>query len=206
LKQNTIGGLLLSSLPLMVRLGVVTGRAVHAELWSEVLAAHEGIRFVASVTDLDDLDVEGDRLNVVLLDLDSAQEAAKASRAIAAAWPEVAPVVAERGMQLAAVIERVRSADPSMTVLSSSALTTARGQLRTTARRSPVAAYPRLTERECEVLESLSRGNSTPAIAAELRMSVHTCRGHLRTLMAKLGARTQVEVVAFVAEHGLPER
>ena len=185
---------------------MVTGRAVHAELWSEVLATHEGIRFVASVTDLDDLDVEGDGLNVVLLDLDSSQAAARVSAAVAAQWPGVAAVVVERGMPLAAVVERVRSADPSMTVLSSGALTQARGQLRTTARRSPVAAYPRLTERECEVLESLSRGNSTAAIAAELRMSVHTCRGHLRTLMAKLGARSQLEVLAFVAEHGLPER
>jgi DNA-binding NarL/FixJ family response regulator len=190
----------------MVRLGVVTGRAVHAELWSAALSAHDGIDVVASVTELADLDVEGDSLDVVLLDLDSSPEAARASAALAAKWPSVAPVVAERGMPLAAVIDRVRSADPSMTVLSSGALRQARGQLRTTARRSPVAAYPRLTERECEVLEALSRGNSTAAIAAELRMSVNTCRGHLRTLMAKLGARSQLEVLAFVAEHGLPER
>ena len=185
---------------------MVTGRAVHAELWSAALSAHDGIDVVASVTELTDLDADGDSLDVVVLDLDSGPDAARASAVLAEKWPSIAPVVAERGMPLLAVIDRVRRADPSMTVLSSSALHQARGQLRTSERRSPVAAYPRLTERECEVLESLSRGNSTAAIAGELRMSVHTCRGHLRTLMAKLGARSQLEVLAFVAEHGLPER
>lgn len=189
----------------MVRLGLVTGRAVHAELWSRALSAVEGLQVAVCATSLDDLDVEGERLDVVVLDLDSGHAAARDAATVTTRHPTVAAVVVERGMSFDAVVARIRTADPSMTVLSSGALLQARGQLRTTAPRSPVAAYPRLTEREREVLESLSRGNSTATIAGELRMSIHTCRGHLRTLMAKLGARSQLEVLAFVAEHGLPD-
>ena len=184
---------------------MVTGRAVHAELWSSALSTFDGLQVAACVTSLDALDIQAERLDVVVLDLDSGQAAARDAAVVTTTHPTVAAVVVERGMTLEAVVARIRTADPSMTMLSSGALHQARGQLRTTAPRSPVAAYPRLTEREREVLEALSRGNSTASIATELRMSVHTCRGHLRTLMAKLGARSQLEVLAFVAEHGLPD-
>ncbi len=189
----------------MVRLGVVTGRAVHAALWERALATYDGLQVAACVTSLAALDIDAERLDVVVLDLDSGHAAARDAAIVTTGHPAVATVVVERGMTLDAVVGRIRTADPSMTVLTSGALHQARGQLRTMAPRSPVAAYPRLTTREREVLESLSRGNSTSAIATELRMSVHTCRGHLRTLMAKLGARSQLEVLAFVAEHGLPD-
>lgn len=186
------------------RVGIVTARAVHGTLWSRVLAAHDGIEVIVAVTSIDALDVVRAELDVVLVDLPTAAETARAAQAMHAAWPEVAVAVVEDDVPIDTLIGRVRSAGSTMTMLSSSALHAARGQMRTVAPRSPVSAYPRLTEREREVLECLSRGNSTAAIAAELRMSVHTCRGHLRTLMAKLGARSQLEVLAFVAEHGLP--
>jgi DNA-binding CsgD family transcriptional regulator len=55
------------------------------------------------------------------------------------------------------------------------------------------------------VLELLSKGVAPAAIADQLGISVNTCRGYLRTLMAKMGARSQREVVAFVGLHGLPD-
>jgi DNA-binding CsgD family transcriptional regulator len=189
----------------MVRLGVVTGRAVHAALWERVLCTYDGLQVASCVTSLAALDIDGDRLDVVVLDLDGGHAAARDAATVTSDHPSVATVVVERGMTLDEIVGRIRTADPSLTVLSSGALQQARGQLRTVTARSPVAAYPRLTIREREVLESLSRGNSTSTIATELRMSVHTCRGHLRTLMAKLGARSQLEVLAFVGEHGLPD-
>ncbi|MFZ4717954.1 MAG: response regulator transcription factor [Ilumatobacteraceae bacterium] len=188
----------------LTRVGVVTDSAVHGTLWSRVLGHEDGIEVVTAVTGIEALDVVRDELDVVLVDLPSLGDTARAARALHDAWPEVAVAVVEVGVPMDILIERVRTAGSTMTVLSSAALTAARGQLRTSAPRSPASAYPRLTEREREVLECLSRGNSTASIAADLRMSVHTCRGHLRTLMAKLGARSQLEVLAFVAEHGLP--
>ncbi|MEN9645026.1 MAG: hypothetical protein RL238_1695 [Actinomycetota bacterium] len=193
----------------MVRTGVVTGRALHAALWRDVLGARSGVRVVAAVADVDDLIPMLAEIDVVVVDAGGPAEAARVAQAVnAAATAEgaaVAVVVAEPDATPDEVAQRVRTAEPSMTVLSADALRQARGTLRSTTRRSPVAAYPRLTPREREVLGCLSKGLSTSAIAGELGMSVHTCRGHLRTLMTKLGARSQLEVVAYVGEHGLPE-
>lgn len=192
----------------MVRTGVVTGRALHAELWRDVLDAHADVEVAVAVTDVADLAALLIDLDVVVVDAEGPADAARVSDAVraaaAAAGAVVAVVVAEPDATPGEVAQRIRTAEPSMTVLSADALRQARGTLRSTTRRSPTAAYPRLTPRELEVLGCLSRGLSTASIAAELGMSVHTCRGHLRTLMTKLGARSQLEVVAYVGEHGLP--
>ena len=50
-----------------------------------------------------------------------------------------------------------------------------------------------LTEREIEVLRHVSGGNSNKIIAAELALSVHTIKGHLKTIcqnLAQMIART----------------
>ena len=41
------------------------------------------------------------------------------------------------------------------------------------------------------------------AIAQELDISVHTCRGYMKTLLSKLGAHSQLEAVVIAATHGL---
>ena len=183
----------------MVRTGVVTGTALHAALWRSALDAQAGVTVVMAVTDVAHLMPHLGDLDVVVVDVGRSTAAALAAAA------SVAVVVAEPDSTIEDVVARVRTAEPTMTVLSAGAQRQARGTLRSTTRRSPVAAYPRLTPREREVLGCLSKGLSTGAIAAELGMSVHTCRGHLRTLMTKLGARSQLEVVAYVGEHGLPD-
>lgn len=53
----------------------------------------------------------------------------------------------------------------------------------------------RLTDRERQVLELLRRGMRDKEIARELRISVHTARNHVRSLMTKLGARSRAEAV-----------
>jgi len=60
-----------------------------------------------------------------------------------------------------------------------------------------------LTEREHEVLRGLSDGLDVRKIAHELHLSPHTCRGHVRSVLAKLGARSQLEAVALGHRHGL---
>ena len=92
----------------------------------------------------------------------------------------------------------------NLTVLSSSVVAQVRDRLRSSEPRSAAVVYPQLSEREREVLHGLSRGSSPAEIARTLGISLNTCRGYLRTLMAKLGARSQREVLAFVARHGLP--
>ena len=78
-------------------------------------------------------------------------------------------------------------------------------------RRQPPAeqAGPRrpvLTPREQEVLELLGRGKDPRTIARELSISLHTCRGYVKSLLAKLGVSSQLEAVVTAQRLGLIDR
>jgi DNA-binding NarL/FixJ family response regulator len=60
-----------------------------------------------------------------------------------------------------------------------------------------------LTDRERETLAALSEGLDVRRMSARLGISPHTCRGHVRRLLAKLGAHSQLEAVALAQKHGL---
>jgi len=64
-----------------------------------------------------------------------------------------------------------------------------------------VEAYS-LTPREQEITRSVARGLSNPEIAAELFLSPHTVRDHLKAIFAKVGVSSRGELVAkLFAEH-----
>jgi DNA-binding NarL/FixJ family response regulator len=62
---------------------------------------------------------------------------------------------------------------------------------------------PSLTPREWDVLQLLATGLETRLIAREIGISVHTCRGHVKGLLLKLGAHSQLEAVAKAMQHGM---
>jgi DNA-binding NarL/FixJ family response regulator len=62
---------------------------------------------------------------------------------------------------------------------------------------------PELTQREHDVLRRLADGSDVRSIARDLAISVHTCRGHVRSLLQKLDAHTQLEAVASATRVGL---
>src|SRR5215469_655764 len=62
-----------------------------------------------------------------------------------------------------------------------------------------------LTPREHEALRCLVRGESTEQIAAAMGVRVATARGHLDSLLAKLGAHSRIEAVALGVRAGLVE-
>jgi PAS domain S-box-containing protein len=62
-----------------------------------------------------------------------------------------------------------------------------------------------LTPREGDVLEALAAGHDLVTIAGRLRISLHSVRGHLKSLMRKLGARSQLQVVVAAARLGMVE-
>jgi DNA-binding NarL/FixJ family response regulator len=210
----------------MLRVGLVVDRAIYASLLGAALAGYEDLVVVATADAPLDIPVDLERLDVVVIDVASPSATLAGYVAqLRTQWPQVAVVLctasADRQTMLAAqaarvaalvdrtadldtLVARIRETEGALTVVSAAAMEQARSQLRTSMARSPVAAYPRLTEREREVLEQLSRGNTTSGIAGNLKISVNTCRGYMKTLMAKLGARSRVELMAFVAEHGLP--
>ncbi|KRC56998.1 MULTISPECIES: response regulator transcription factor [unclassified Nocardioides] len=63
--------------------------------------------------------------------------------------------------------------------------------------------HPPLTEREHAVLQFLAAGLDASVIAQELGISVNTCRGHVKNLLTKLGAHSQLEAVVFALRTGL---
>jgi DNA-binding NarL/FixJ family response regulator len=68
------------------------------------------------------------------------------------------------------------------------------------------AAEPRggeLTPREHEVLTLLAEGLSVQQISRQLGLSIHTTRGYVKTLLAKLEAHSQLEAVIVAARRGL---
>jgi DNA-binding NarL/FixJ family response regulator len=65
---------------------------------------------------------------------------------------------------------------------------------------------PSLTRRECQVLGLLAEGISPSLIATRLAISVYTARGHVKKVLRKLGAHTQLEAVAAARRLGILER
>lgn len=65
-----------------------------------------------------------------------------------------------------------------------------------------------LTAREHEVLDLMGSGLDPRAIARRLGISVHTCRGYVKAVLAKLDAHSQLEAVAVATRRGLlqPQR
>ena len=65
------------------------------------------------------------------------------------------------------------------------------------------ASAARVSAREREVLELLTRGAVNKEIAAALRISENTVKNHLKSIMEKLHAENRVQVVAYALRRGL---
>lgn len=60
-----------------------------------------------------------------------------------------------------------------------------------------------ITHREMEVLRLLASARSAPEIAEMLSVSTHTARNHIRSVLTKLGARSQLDAVVMAVRWGL---
>jgi DNA-binding NarL/FixJ family response regulator len=67
----------------------------------------------------------------------------------------------------------------------------------------PTATPVGLTERELDVLRGLAEGRSTVDISELLYLSHHTVRNHVRNILGKLAARSQLEAVVIASSMGL---
>jgi hypothetical protein len=56
------------------------------------------------------------------------------------------------------------------------------------------------------VLQLLAEGLDTRGIAKKLDIKVNTCRGYIKSLLARLGAHSQLQAVAIATGHGLVRR
>jgi DNA-binding NarL/FixJ family response regulator len=64
------------------------------------------------------------------------------------------------------------------------------------------AADPALTTREMQVLILLADGNSNREIASALAIHEETAKGHVKNLLAKLGARDRTQAVMAAVKRG----
>lgn len=60
-----------------------------------------------------------------------------------------------------------------------------------------------LTPREADVLELLAQGRSNKEIAAELALGLRTVETHVSRVLAKLGAASRTQAVAYALQHRL---
>jgi DNA-binding NarL/FixJ family response regulator len=66
-----------------------------------------------------------------------------------------------------------------------------------------LSAVEIFTPRELDVLRGLASGSDPQNIARALGMSVNTCRGHVKSILGKLGAHSQLEAVVIALRRGL---
>lgn len=115
-----------------------------------------------------------------------------------------AGIISKQG-SLADIVGAVRAAANGQMIVDRSTL------VRLVAHREeePEPAAPRavsLTPREREVLGLLGDGMDPTAIARKLGISVHTARDHVKSILRKLDARSQLEAVILAMRSGLLER
>ena len=67
----------------------------------------------------------------------------------------------------------------------------------------PVALIEPLSARELDVLRLMTRGLANKQIAAELFITEHTVKFHIRAILGKLGAANRTEAVTLALQKGL---
>jgi len=63
-----------------------------------------------------------------------------------------------------------------------------------------------LTERENQILNTLTEGKLNKEIALEHGITVDTVKKHLKSIYRKLGARNRVEAILYVNRQHQPEK
>jgi DNA-binding NarL/FixJ family response regulator len=164
--------------------------------------------------------------DVVVIDLTVGQAQGGVAGSVKEAWPEARVIaltgshdidlVAEAAAAGASgllqrdttavddVIEAIRSTSGGRVLVDQATLSELVRQARTsTTLLEPSPDAPPITAREREVLMLLGEGLDLKSIARRLGISLHTTRGHVKKLFAKLDAHSQLEAVLAAARWGL---
>lgn len=203
---------------------VVDDHRTFADLVARALDAESGLHCLgtastgtAAMTAIADTSPD-----VILMDVDlGGEHGIDLTRDILARWPEL-PVIVLTGQADARVMHAAAAAGACALVAKNGALDDLLAAIRAahvgglyvhpdllvtligTERRTPGrGAAPDLTPRESDVLHELARGYQVSQIARRLGMSVHTCRGHVKSILAKLGVHSQLEAVVVAGSLGL---
>ncbi len=184
-----------------------------ADLLAAALDTVEGIRCVGTATTCEEGLRRAAELSptVVVVDLQMpGTDGLETTRRLRAASPDTAVAVVTghvdpewvnraaqagasafvaKGGSLSELIEMLRSARPGRMSLAPSL----RGTV--VSYRPSRELIPELTARELEVLGHIAQGLQVKGIARLMGISVHTCRGYIKALYAKLGVGSRIEAV-----------
>jgi DNA-binding NarL/FixJ family response regulator len=155
--------------------------------------------------------------DVVVMDVRLGTESGvEATATITQRWPDIAVVVLTAYSTPHLLAEVVRAGASAMLPKDGSlqellaALKRARPHLFTVTPRmldalmlAPKVPDSPLTPREHEVLALLATGRDVRSISKALNISLNTCRSHVKSLLTKLDAHSQLEAVASARNRGL---
>jgi len=187
-----------------------------------ILDAAEGCRLVGECG-LADLSPQVAALSpdVVLVELPPDSEALEPVRRVASEWPEVGVVVLSgeaseararevllagargyllRDVSPEEVVEAVRAVGQHLVVLHPAI---ARALLAVPRQPGPSPDAESLTGRELDVLRLLAQGLPSKTIASRLRISEHTVKFHVGSILGKLGSASRTEAVTQAIRRGL---
>ncbi len=104
----------------------------------------------------------------------------------------------------AAIIEAIRATAAGETLIPAGTIATALAERRKIAREQARRAelLASLTPREREILALMIEGTDNRAVAAQLHISYATVRTHVRSILGKLDARSQLDAVAKAQQLG----
>lgn len=151
----------------------------------------DGIEGVRRIKDLDP------RIRVIVL-TGFADAEAMAGAALAGAsgfFPKERPV--------GEILQAIRTASEGGMVVEPSTLAAVLARVHEPSRSPAAPPALHLTERQREVLALLAEGMDPRAIARTLGISLNTSRGHVKSVMTKLGAHSQLEAVVEAMRIGL---
>jgi two-component system, NarL family, response regulator DevR len=101
------------------------------------------------------------------------------------------------------IIRVIRAAAVGETVMPAGMITRALALYRESTRQhAGQALVETLTPRERQILAMMTHGTDNRTVAERLQISYATVRTHVRSILAKLGARSQLEAVAKAREWG----
>jgi two-component system response regulator DevR len=135
--------------------------------------------------------------SIVLISADEGDEPLQAAIEVGASGYLIKSAAAEE------IILVIRGAAAGETVMPTGILTRTLTLYRESARqREGQAQLESLTPREKQILGMMTRGNDNRTVAERLQISYATVRTHVRSILAKLGARSQLEAVAKASQWG----
>ncbi len=202
-----------------LRVGVLEDHALLLESLVLGLEREDSIEVVATFSDIDSLEAAADslELDVLVADLEVGQRLGTEVvgetsrrlgarvllmsgtgdlRGVSAALDAGCSGFISKGSTLEEVVQAVLTIGRGGAVFPNDVL----GEVLNSGLERPGAD---LTSREAEVLELLATGHNAQEIAEALYVSLNTSRNHIAGILAKFGARSQLEAVVIAARAGI---